>query len=265
MENLLKFIGKHSNFLIFLILEVVAFLLIGRYNTYPQSKFLSSSNAFLAWQDEQISFVKDYFSLRSVNEQLVAENARLRASLGRGDSVNGQLSDSLQQITYIPAKVIRFITGGDRNYLTINKGTADGVAEGMGVRNQEGAVGIVCTTNEHYSVVLPIIHVEANLSCRFLKNDYLATLYWSGRNPDYAFLQDVAAHIPVCVSDTIVTSGLTSAFPEGVPVGQVEETSLLPGDSYYTVRVKLYTDFRKIKYVEVIDNKQNKEIPDEME
>lgn len=265
MENLLKFIGKHGNFLIFLILEVVAFLLISRYNTYPQSKFLSSSNAFLAWQDEQISFVKDYFSLRTVNEQLEAENARLRASLGWEDSVNEQSPDSLQPVTYIPAKVIRFIMGGDRNYLTINKGTADGVAEGMGVRNQEGAVGIVCTTNEHYSVVLPIIHVDANLSCRFLKNDYLATLCWSGRNPDYAFLQDVAAHIPVCVSDTIVTSGLTSAFPEGVPVGQVEETSLRPGDSYYTIRVKLYTDFRKIKYVEVIDNKQYKGIPDEVE
>lgn len=261
----MRFIGKHSNFLVFLILEVVAFLLISRYNTYPQSKFLSSSNAFLAWQDEQISFVKDYFSLRSANEQLLAENAQLRAALGWGDSINEQLSDSLQQITYIPAKVIRFIKGGERNYLTINKGIADGVVKGMGVRNQEGVVGIVCTTNEHYSVVFPVIHVDANLSCRFLKNDYLATLCWSGRDPDYAFLQDVAAHIPVCVSDTIVTSGLTSTFPEGVPVGQVEEISLQPGDSYYTIRVKLCSDFRKIKYVEVIDNKQDKGIPNEME
>ncbi len=265
MENLLKFIGKYSNFLIFLILEVVAFLLISRYNTYPQSKFLSSSNAFLAWQDEQIGYVRDYFSLRSDNELLKSENAQLRTALGWVDTFAKQAPDSLVCPLYIPAKVIRFTQSGMRNYLTIDKGASDGIAEGMGVRNQEGAVGIVCTVNEHYSVVIPLIHVDVNVSCRFLKNDYLATLRWMGGNPDYASLQDVAAHIPVYVSDTLVTSGLTSSFPEGVPVGLVAEKSLQPGDSYYTIRVKLNTDFRKIKYVEVINNKPNNEIPDGLE
>ncbi len=261
MENLLRFIRKYSNFLIFLVLEVFAFWLIGSYNTYPQSKILSTSNAFLAWQDECISNIKDYFLLSSDNLRLVEENARLRSALQWADSIDYRTIDSL----YIPAKVIRFTTGEFRNYLTINKGSADGITEGMGVRNDQGAVGVVCTVNEHYAVVLPIIHIDANLSCRFLKNDYLANLRWQGGNPDYASLQDVASHIPVCVSDTLVTSGLTAHFPEGVPVGVVDNVSLQQGDSYYTIRVRLNTDFRKIKYVEVINNKQDILIQDGLE
>lgn len=261
MENLLKFIRKYSNFLIFLVLEVVAFLLIGNFNSYPQSKMLSTSNAFLAWQDECISNVRDYFTLHSDNLRLIEENARLRSALQIADSIEFRTIDSM----YIPAKVIRLTTGTLRNYLTINKGASDGIKEGMGVCDDQGAVGIVCTVNKHYSVVIPIIHVDANLSCRFLKNDYLAILRWPGGNPDYASLQDVASHIPVCVSDTLVTSGLTAHFPEGVPVGIVDHVSLQQGDSYYTISVKLNTDFRKIKYVKVINNKQDILIQDGLE
>lgn len=265
MESLLKFIGKHSNFLIFLILEVVAFLLISNYNTYPQSKILSSSNAFLAWQDERISNVMDYFSLRSDNAQLMEENVRLRAALHGLDTTDVMAAYTHSSITYIPAKVIRFTRNGMRNYLTINKGSLDNITVGMGVRDNQGTVGVVCTVNEHYSVVLPIIHVDAQLSCRFLKNDYLAILRWQGGDLAYASLQDVSSHVPVCVSDTLVTSGLTSSFPEGIPVGKVENVMLQQGDSYYTIRVKLNTDFHKIKYVEVINNNQNALIQNGME
>lgn len=253
MNSLLNFIGKYSNLLVFLLLEVVAFLLIGNFNDYPHSKFISTSNKIAGWQNEQVTNARNYFALNAINETLAIENAHLRSQLSRYENVQSQLPYSpTPLLQYIPAKVIGMTLFENHNYLTINCGEVDSIEIGQGVRNNQGAVGVVCTVNKHYAVVLPIIHVESNISCRFLKNDYLGTIGWKGGNPNYAFLEDVAAHIPVCVGDTLVTSGLTPSFPEGIPVGIVEKASLQPGDSYFTIRVKLATDFRKIKYVEVI-------------
>ena len=261
MNNLLDTIRKYSNFLVFIILEVVAFLLIGTCNDYPHSKFLSTSNAIAGWQYEKITNLRNFFALRSINNDLAAENARLRSLL----LPESQLpSDTLLSYSptplppysptpqYLSAKVVQLTLFEQRNYLTINRGEEDSVWVGQGVINNQGAVGIVRVVNKHYSIVLPLIHEKSNLSCRFLKNDYIGTLTWNGKDPDYAYLEDVATHIPVLDGDTLVTSGLTSAFPEGILVGVVDKANLEEGDSYYTIRVKLATDFRKIKYVEVI-------------
>ena len=274
MNNLLRFIGKHSNFLVFIILEVVAFLLIGTCNDYPHSKFLSTSNAIAGWQYEQITNIRNFFALRSINNNLAAENARLRSLLLPEPQLpldtlppysptplplysSTPLPPYSPTPQYLSAKVVQLTLFEQRNYLTINRGEADSVYVGQGVRNNQGVVGIVSVVNKHYSIVLPLIHTESNLSCRFLKNDYIGTLTWDGKNPDYAYLEDVATHIPVLVGDTLVTSGLTSSFEEGIPVGVVDNATLEEGDSYYTIRVKLATNFRKIKYVEVIQTPNN--------
>ncbi|MGN1248183.1 MAG: rod shape-determining protein MreC, partial [Paludibacteraceae bacterium] len=164
------------------------------------------------------------------------------------------------RIIYREGKVVQMTMNGMRNYLTINRGEEDGVYEGMGVRNDEGAVGIVATVGKHYSVVLPLINIETRLSCRFLKNDYIGTLQWDGGDTRFADLADVATHLEVNIGDTIVTSGLSTSFPAGVPVGVVEECRLEEGASYYTVRVRLATDFRRLRHIEVIDNEDVEEI-----
>ena len=164
------------------------------------------------------------------------------------------------RIIYREGKVVQMTMNGMRNYLTINRGEEDSVYEGMGVRNEEGAVGIVATVGKHYAVVLPLINIETHLSCRFLKNDYIGTLQWDGRDTRFAELADVTTHLEVNVGDTIVTSGLSTSFPAGVPVGVVEECRLEEGASYYTVRVRLATDFRRLRHIEVIDNEDVEEI-----
>ena len=164
------------------------------------------------------------------------------------------------QVVYREGKVVQMTMNSMRNYLTINRGEEDDVYEGMGVRNEEGAVGIVATVGKHYAVVLPLINIETRLSCRFLKNDYIGTLQWDGRDTRFADLADVATHLEVNIGDTIVTSGLSTSFPAGVPVGVVEECRLEEGASYYTVRVRLATDFRRLRHIEVIDNEDVEEI-----
>jgi rod shape-determining protein MreC len=255
MQNLLKILLRYSNFLVFILLEVAAFLLISYNNAYPRSSILSTANNFVAWQNEQVAEIKTYFRLRSVNEELAAENAALRNQICSMDStINREVTH------YESAKVVQMTTDQLRNYLTINRGSVDGIQQGQGIRNAEGVVGIVKTVGYNYSVVLPLINIQTNLSCRFTKNDYIATLQWNGKDCRFAQLADVAAHMVVNPGDTIVTSGLSPVFPEGIPVGIVESSVLKDGESYHRIRVRLHTNFKRLKYVEVVQNAHQTEL-----
>lgn len=265
MHNLLRFIARCSNFLVFIALEVVAFLLIIHNNTYPRSSMLSTANTMVGWTEEKISDMVQYFQLNGANEQLAQENAELRSILTHYTELEEQKEEAAQglqtaKIRYIPAKVVQMTTNKHNNYLTIDKGSNDGLYKGMGVRNSEGVVGIVSTVGHNYSVVIPIINSQSMLSCRFIKNDYISPLVWDGKDSRYAQLDEVAAHMMVNPEDTIVTSGLSPAFPEKIPVGVVENSELKAGESYHSVRIRLFTNFRRLRYVQVIDNKAQKEI-----
>ena len=259
MQNLLKILLRYSNFLVFIVLEVAAFLLIGFNNPYPHSSLLSTANDAVAWQHETVSEINGYFSLRHQNELLAQENAALRNELSAIDSTEHGAA-----LHYTSAKVVQMTTDELHNYLTINRGSKDGIRRGQGVRNGDGVVGIVRTVGRNYSVVLPIINTRTNLSCRFAKNDYIGTLQWDGKDCRFAMLTDVAAHMVVNQGDTIITSGLSPVFPEGIPVGIVENSILKEGDSYHTIRVRLYTNFKRLKYVEVIQNADQNELEDLM-
>lgn len=252
MQYLWKILHRYSNFLVFLLLEVAAFLLLFYNQAYPRSSMLSTANEVVAWQYERVNDVGDYFALKHQNEQLAQENATLRNQLTaiQGDSI----------ITYQSAKVVQMTTDRLHNYLTIDRGEKDGVKRGQGVRNQDGVVGIVRTVGLNYSVVLPLISEQSQLSCRFKKNDYLCSLKWDGKDTRIALLTDVASHMVVNSGDTIVTSGLSPVFPEGLAVGVVDNSVLNPGDSYYTIRVRLQTNFKRLKYVEVIRNANQDEL-----
>ncbi|MBO7456263.1 MAG: rod shape-determining protein MreC [Paludibacteraceae bacterium] len=255
MQTLLKILVRYSNFLVFIALEVAAFLLLSWNNVYPRSSLLSTANNVVAWQHQQISEIKAYFSLRTQNELLAAENAELRNQICSMDSA--KTGDAIH---YVPAKVVQMTTNELHNYLTINRGSKDGIQRGQGIRNEDGVVGIVRTVGRNYSVVLPVINTHTNLSCRFAKNDYIGTLQWDGKDSRFAQLTDVAAHMVVNPGDTIITSGLSPVFPEGIPVGIVENSILKEGDSYYTIRVRLYTNFKRLKYVEVVQNAAQQEL-----
>ncbi len=267
MQNLLKILLRYGNFLVFILLEVAAFLLISYNNAYPRSSILSTANQVIAWQNKQISEIKSYFSLKEQNEILALENTDLRSQLSQ---IQQSIDDSVMRETmklsnytaptYLPAKVVQITTRNINNFLTINVGKRDSIHKGQGVINDEGVVGIVQTVGKKYSVVMPIINTHTNVSCRFTKNDYIATLQWDGDDYRFASLIDVASHLVVNKGDTIVTSGLSPIFPEGIPVGIVENSTLEEGASYHTIRVRLSTNFKRLKYVEVVCNEDQLEL-----
>ena len=188
MQSLFRFILRYSNFLVFLILEVVAFLLIASNQEYPRSSVLATTNRVVASYYATMSNIRGYFRLRYDNDVLAEENAQLRNQLMKYQNIE---EDSIEhtiytyshlQLRYITAKVIHLTTDKEHNFITLNKGARDGVKRGAGVCDEKGAIGVICTVGEHFSLVVPVIHTASATSCRFKKNDYIGIASWDGRS-----------------------------------------------------------------------------------
>ena len=164
---------------------------------------------------------------------------------------------------FVPAKVIGISTNKQHNYLTINKGRRDSIEVDMGVIGANGVVGVVSAVGEKYSLVVPIIHTRISISSRLKSNGQIGGTSWDGRNYRYVDLIEIARHVSVNKGDTVVTSGLTDVFPEGLMVGIVTETELGTGDNYHQTVVELSTDYKALKYVQVLRN-NNTQMTDEI-
>lgn len=273
MRNLLQFILKYSNFLLFLVLEIAALVLLFNQNDYQKSVYVTSANRVSGQIYETSSAIFSYVHLGEENAALAEENARLQEEVKRLENLvepylereSGLINSDLtyvyaqKDVKFIPAKVINTEGGKRRNYLTLNKGTRDGVEIDFGVVDEQGVVGIVSAVSERFSLVIPLINDQMSLSCRFKENQTYGPLEWDGVDYRYARLENIARHATVHVGDTIVTSGLTSAFPEGITVGVVDEAILEESDAYYHIRIRLSTDFHSLGYVQVICNQTLRE------
>jgi rod shape-determining protein MreC len=225
----------------------------------------SSANYIVATSNNIQTSIAEYFNLRKDNAILAEENAVLKQQLMELENAkeyhierDSQYIYSHLEWEYIPAKVIDISTDKQHNYLTINKGTRDGIEQDMGVIGKDGVVGIVSAVSDKYALVVPIIHTKISISSRLKSNNQIGGTSWKGRDYRYVQLTDIARHVEVHQGDTVVTSGLTDVFPGGLIIGTVSETELGLGDNYHQTIVELSTDYKSLKYVQVIGNKNSK-------
>lgn len=236
-------------------------ILIVNFNDYHRVSFLNSSNFISGSIFSMVDGVKEYSYLSKENKRLVVENARLKELVLHYKSEDASVvidttvttMDSLLQYQLYNAKVVRNDIFTDYNYITINKGTSDGVSVDQGVINDQGVVGVVSAVSSHYSVAISLLNKHFKLSSKIEKNNYYGSLSWNGESYQYAKLNEIPFHVSIAVGDTIVTSGYSSIFPEGIPVGVISSFEKEGGSNFYDINVKLLTDFKNINYVNIVD------------
>ena len=263
MNNLLNFLIKYSVVFLFLFLEIISLSLVVSNQEYQKSVFLSSSNNVVSSMYEMSNTVVEFFKLRTANDNLSEENTALKNQIielqnklsalepEEKDSTDYHVPPDLEN-KLISAKVINNSTNKLQNYITLNKGYDDGLRPDMGVISDEGVVGIVKTVSHKFAVVIPVLNDKIKINCKFKKNNYSGPLQWDGLDYRYAGLNDIARHVELALGDTLITSGFTSNFPEGIPVGIIEDFKIRESDSYYTIKVKLAVNFRTLSHVKVI-------------
>lgn len=270
MRNLLNFIIRYSTWFVFTFYVLISVTLLVLGNRYRQSVYLTSANVISGGLYNGASQVTGYFHLRSINESLQASNAQLQNQVLNLKNELAQykvlLSDTLPPLPsrdrydYIAAAVINNNTRHPKNFFTIDRGSLDGVERGMGVVDQNGVVGIVNVTGPHMARVISLLNETQHFSVKLKDTSFVGSLNWKGEDASIAYVEEIPRHVEYHIGDTIVTSGYSTTFPEGIPVGTVLNRVRSHDDSFFTFKIKLMPDFRSLSTVRVIKDIYKEEI-----
>ncbi|UPQ77812.1 rod shape-determining protein MreC [Flavobacterium azooxidireducens] len=264
MQQIFIFIIKNSTRLLFLLLLVISLLLTIQSHSYHRSKVINSANFVTGGVYERINSVNEYLNLKTENEGLANENARLKSLLyNRKDTtkiIDKELLSSFGNYKVIQSKIINNSYNVHENFLTINSGTAKGVKSDMGVVNSKGIIGIVENTSKNYATVISILNVRSQINAKIKKTSHFGTLTWNGKNTGYVQLIDVPRLASVKKGDTIVTGAQSIIFPENVNIGTIHKIYTDDKTNYFTIDVKLFNDMTSLGHVYIIENIDRKEI-----
>lgn len=266
MRNLLNFFLRYSSWFVFLFYALLSCYLLFTRNPYQHHVYLTSANAVASGIYEVTGNVTSYVGLRDINDDLQRRNAALEAEVVmlrtqnkhlRQDILQDSLRslDSVGRFEFVIASVINNSVIRPYNYITIDKGTADGLAPEMGVMDQNGVVGVTNVVGKHHSRIISLLNPNFRLSCKLRGNSAFGSLVWDGRNPSEALLEELPKQVRFHKGDTIITSGYSAMFPEGIPVGTVIGSTSGEDDNFHTLRIRLLTDFTTLSTVKVISNR----------
>lgn len=266
MRSLFRFLVRNYFLMMFLALEAISFVMIVSFNHYQRVTFFNSSNQLAGAVFDRFSSMDDYFSLSSTNARLAADNASLRKQLHlrimQQDKFPVNPLDTVEAPAYIftSAKVISNSVNKQLNYITLNKGSRHGIKPDMGVIDASGVVGVITNVSQNYSTGLSLLNKRLSLPAKITKNNYFGSLVWDGAHYNTADLKEIPFHIMVNVGDTVVTSGYSNIFPEGIMIGIIKKYDIESGTNFYNIKVELTTNFKTLDYVEVVQNTKRAEM-----
>jgi len=262
MRNLLIFISKYNAFFLFLIFEISALIIYVKYNSFQRATYLNTTNEVSGSLYSRVNELNSYLSLKEVNDSLATENARLHSQLQSSyyadTTAKHTVTDSVykQQYSYIEARVIDNTVNKRNNYITIQKGSKDGIVKGMGVICNTGVVGKVVYTSEHLSLVQSLLHKDAKVSAMLADTKDIGSLMWGvSLNPHVGLLMDIPNHVKPRIGQWVVTSTYSSLYPAGIPLGKVSNLHAKGGGFFLNMEVNFSVDFAKLQYVYVVNNK----------
>ncbi len=261
MRTLWRFISRYNAFFLFLIFEVAALIIFVKNNSYQRAEFINSASGVIGRLDAEKDQLYGYLSLKDVNDSLARENAHLRGLLKTSyyidTATKHKVTDTVykQQYEYIVARVINNSVTQPNNYLTINKGSEQGITKGMGVICSKGIVGKVIYVSGHFALVQSLLHKDSQFSAMLADNKEIGSITWNDDlDPHKGILKDVSNNAQPKLGEWVITSGY-SLFPEGVPVGKVSSLHTKGGGYSLNMQVSLSVDFSKLEYVNVVVNR----------
>lgn len=258
MQQLVNFITKYKYFLFFLLLEIIALSLTIQNHSYHKSKFVNSANFVSGGVYNKIHKFKEFTKLRTYNQQLLEENTRLKNIIAQQSiDTTAQLfavndtTTFYQKYLFTPAKVIDNQYYKRYNYLTIDKGSKDGIFFDQAVVNSKGIIGITQTVSKNFATVQSILNENSKINVRLNNSLHFGTLQWDGNDYNVLQLADLPIQANVKIGDSIITGGKSIIFPEGIPVGVIEDFRV-ENNNYSFINIRLFNDMSAIGPVNVV-------------
>ena len=192
-----------------------------------------------------------YFSLSEQNQRLAQENAVLRQRLLQNadtSPLKKEVPDAMP--TSLAAKVVDHSVLFRKNYLTIDKGAADGVKPGNGRGRSRRYCGAGLA--HHHSLCFGALFaaqpVDGLCPAPTYENAFAASC-GTAKTPLSANVKYLPRHVDVQPGDSIVTSGYSSIYPSGYLIGVVSNAEKGGDGAFSEVQIKLSTRFYQLSYV----------------
>jgi rod shape-determining protein MreC len=258
MQQLFYFIKKFRFFLLFLILEIVAFYFTIQYHDFQKSKFVNSANAITGGFYNKLNSINQYFHLKTENQLLIEENIRLKNLLAKEPIDVGNITEVIdtlyiQKYQYTLAKVVNNNFTKRNNFLTIDKGTNQGITKELGVINGNGIIGVIKNTSSNYATILSILNSSSKINVRLKNSPHFGTMVWDGKDYNTTQITDIPRQALIKEGDTIITGGKSLLFPEGILVGVIKDFEIT-NNQYTKINIDLFNDMSALGYVQVVKN-----------
>lgn len=260
MSELFLFFARFRAFILFVLLEIFSLWCMFRFNNYGSAVLFNTTSNLVAKVVTIQNAIVSYTKLNEVNEALAMENVRLNTQITKlqniipKDNLNSIDSSVINRYSLQYAEAINFTINQRNNYITIDKGTKDGVEVGMGVISSTGIVGRVKMCSANMSLVTSILHSENLVSSKLKKTNKLGSVKWDGVNSKEVEMLYVDLYEQIQKGDSVVTSDLNSVYPGNILVGTVKEVLKSSGSQFLKIRINLSTDFKNLAYVYIVKN-----------
>lgn len=268
MRNIFLFIRQYFNLISFLILQIICIVSIAKFSKTHEAFFSTKANEVTGVINSRYNGITKYFNLAKVNQDLALENTRLKnllkSNIVASDSsiitiVDTLIKDTLnryRKYTFLPAVVVGNTVSLESNFITLERGSKQGVKPEMGVVGPNGIIGKVVSVSDNYSVVMSLLNRNSKISAMFKrgKEQYAENVEWDGNNSDYLVMRKVSKAVDVKKGDTIVTSRYSPSFPSSLMIGTIDKIEKDDEENTYSLRIKTSTNFRTIQHVNIIVN-----------
>jgi len=284
MQQIIDFIIRKKDVVVYLILLSFSFALILNSNYFQKSKVLLFSNNISNYTTKNLNYFNEYFKLKELNYKLSEENLVLKNQLEKINESSGLDSLTNENFLYKNAKVISNNLSSFKNRIIVNKGIRDGIKNEMGVISSDGIVGIIDNTTKRYSSIMSILNIEMKINAKVMRTEHFGTLEWDGFDIRHLTLNDISETAKIKVGDSIITGGMSLIFPEGINIGivskiinqnethsntkgsaftkNIRDDSIIDLDireNYLNIEVKLHNDMSNLNNVYIIESFNKKE------
>jgi rod shape-determining protein MreC len=269
MNKIVAFLYRFSGFFAFLILEFFSLYLYFTQNmSQEKTAFISSANRTVGSIYDYTNRWMSYWNLSSLNDALAKENALLKMRLPESQFSNlsdtGTVFNEFDELRYqyTEAVVINNSVSRNNNYITLNRGSKHGVKLQSAVLNGtgEGVVGVIVAVSSHFSTAMSVLHQESRISAKIKRNGFFGSAVWNGKDSRRLFLDAIPKHAKIMKGDSVVTSGYSTIFPEGIFIGTIDTFSNQTGTNFYEIGVSLSVDLNSLQYVYIVDDMMKNEL-----
>ena len=191
MFGLLRLLSRFGPLLIFLFLESICMILIVRHNDSQGRIFASSasmvSGAILQTKSRLSNFIGLKKEIAALQQRIATLENQSRNAFyydeNRTDTVFAKIDTTGLKPMYVftPADIINNSITGKQNMLTINRGKKHGILPPMAVICDNGVIGIVRHSTDHFASVMSALNTNTRISASVRGKGYFGSLVWKGQ------------------------------------------------------------------------------------